>query len=159
MTPSNSERGTNPSDRDRSGCEGFREDLARYVDGELRGADLTAFESHLAGCTECTRDVAVFKSMKGELQEMGLKKPEIPGGSVWGGVNRRIARPTGWIFVIIGFVMYLGYAVYTFIQSPIDLFEKLATGFVVIGFLILLASVAYERIRSYKTDPYKGVEK
>lgn len=159
MTPSNRDPGTSRSDREQNDCEGFREDLARYVDGELHGADLAGFESHLADCTECKREVAVFRSLKGELQEMGLKKPEVPGGSVWSGVNKRIARPTGWVFVFIGVVMYLAYAVYTFIQSPIDLFEKLATGFVVIGFLILLASVGYERIRSYKTDPYKGVDK
>jgi len=159
MTPSHHEPGTTSSGGDRQDCEEFLEDLARYVDGELQGADLERFESHLAGCTECLREVAVFRSLKGELQKMGMKKPEVPGGTVWGGVNKRIARPTGWIFMVVGIVMYLAYALYTFIQSPMDLFEKLATGFVVIGFVVLLASVGYERIRSYKTDPYKGVEK
>ncbi len=49
--------------------------------------------------------------------------------------------------------------VYVFITSPIDLFEKLAVGFIVIGFVVLLATVAWERIVDYRTDPYKGVEK
>jgi hypothetical protein len=159
MTPSHHEPGTAPSGGNNGLCYDFRADLASYVDGELRGADLDKFESHLAECTECVREVAIFRSLKGELQEMGVENKEIPGGTVWGGVNRRITRPAGWIFLVIGIVMYLAYAVYTFIQSPMDLFEKLATGFVVIGFIVLLASVAYERIRSFRTDPYKGVEK
>ncbi len=141
------------------GCEDYREDLVRYVDGELHGADLLRFEEHLARCTECTREVAVFRSLKGELREMGLQEPDIPGGSVWENVNKRVARPTGWLFLVIGAVLYLAYAAYIFITSPMDLLEKLAVGFIVIGFVVLLATVAYERIVDYRTDPYKGVEK
>ncbi len=159
MTPSHRPPGAPPTGGDFETCEGFREDLARYVDDELQGADLVRFESHLADCTECQREVAVFRSLKGELQKMGLKKPDVPGGSVWDGVNKRVARPAGWIFLVIGVVIYLAYAVYTFITSEANLFEQLATGFVVVGFVVLLASVGYERIRSYRTDPYKGVEK
>ncbi len=159
MTPSHHDPGTTPLGGNNGDCYDFRANLASYVDGELHGADLERFESHLAECTECMRDITIFRSLKGELQEMGIEKQEVPGGTVWGGVNKRITRPTGWIFLAIGVLMYLAYAVYTFIQSPMNLFEKLATGFVVIGFVVLLASVAYERIRSYKTDPYKGVEK
>lgn len=158
MTPTN---GHNQAATPAGGgaCDGYIEDLARYVDGELHGDELRSFEDHLAGCTECQREVAVFRSLKGDLQEMGLKKPEVPGGSVWNSVNKRVARPGGWIFLTAGVVMYLTYAVYMFIRSPMNLFEKLAIGLVVIGFVVLLASVAYERIVDYKTDPYKGVEK
>ncbi len=159
MTPSHRDPGATPLGGKSSNCYDFRADLASYVDGELHGADLEKFEYHLAECTECVREVAIFRSLKGELQEMGIEKQEVPGGTVWGDVNKRITRPSGWIFLVIGVVMFLVYAVYTFIQSPLDLFEKLATGFVVIGFIVLLASVAHERIRSYKTDPYRGVEK
>ncbi len=142
-----------------SDCVAFRGHLARYVDDELQGEERTRFEAHLAICTECARDVAVFRSLKGELKAMGLTKPPVPGGSIWDSVNRQIARPTGWVFLVIGFVLYLVYAVYTFIQSPMNLIERLIVGFVVAGFLILLASVGWERIRDYRTDPYKGVER
>jgi hypothetical protein len=140
-------------------CDGFREDLARYVDDELHGENLRRFERHLESCTECQREVGIFRALKGELQAMGMKQPDIPGGSVWDDVNRKVARPIGWIFTIIGFIMYLAYAVYTFITSEGNLFEKLAIGLLVIGFVVLLATVAWERIVDYRTDPYKGVEK
>jgi len=159
MTPSHRDPDAAPIGGNSGNCHDFRADLASFVDRELHGADLEMFESHLVDCTECMREVAIFRSLKGELQEMGIEKQEVPGGTVWSGVNKRITRPTGWIFLVIGVVMFLAYTVYTFIQSPMDLFEKLTTGFVVIGFVVLLASVAYDRIRSYKTDPYKGVQK
>ncbi len=140
-------------------CDDYRENLARFVDGELHGEDLRGFEQHLETCTECRREVSIFQSLKGELQAMGMKQPDIPGGSVWNDVNRKVARPIGWIFTTIGFFMYLAYAVYTFIISTGNLFEKLAIGLLVIGFVVLLATVAWERIVDYRTDPYKGVEK
>ena len=140
-------------------CDDYRENLARFVDEELHGEDLRRFEQHLETCTECRREVSIFQSLKGELQAMGMKQPDIPGGSVWNDVNRKVARPIGWIFTTIGFFMYLAYAVYTFIISTGNLFEKLAIGLLVIGFVVLLATVAWERIVDYRTDPYKGVEK
>ncbi len=135
------------------------EELVRYVDGEMTGAEREAFEGRLAGSTELQREVAIQSTMKGELRAMGLDRPTPPGGSIWESVNKQIARPTGWMFLVAGVLMYIGYAVYTFIESPMNLFERLIIGLVVIGFLILLVSVAYERIRDYRTDPYKGVER
>jgi hypothetical protein len=139
--------------------ERFREDLTRYVDGELGESERSEFEARLAESTEMQREVAIQLAMKGDLRAMGLDQTTPEGGSVWDSVNKRIARPSGWIFLVVGVLMYAAYAVYTFIQSPMNLFDRLTVGFVVIGFLILLASVAYERIRDFKTDPYKGVER
>lgn len=139
--------------------ERFGEDLARYVDGEMTAAERAEFEMKLEASTELQREVSIQRALKGDLAAMGLDRVEPPGGSVWDSVNRRIARPTGWIFLIIGVLMYAAYAVYTFIQSPMNLFERLTIGFVVIGFVILLASVGWERIRDYRTDPYKGVQR
>ena len=157
MKPPHDNADVVPTDGD--ACVTYREDLVRFVDGELHGTDLNRFEQHLETCTECRRDVSIFQSLKGELQAMGMKQPDIPGGSVWDDVNRKVARPIGWIFTIIGFIMYLAYAIFTFITSSGNLFEKLMIGFLVAGFVVLLATVAWERIVNYRTDPYKGVEK
>jgi hypothetical protein len=139
--------------------ERFREDLTRFVDGELGEEERNEFEARLTESTELQREVAIQLAMKGDLRAMGLDQPTPQGGSVWDSVNRRIARPTGWVFLVVGVLMYAAYAVYTFIESPMNLFDRLMIGFVVIGFAILLASVAYERIRNYRTDPYRGVER
>ncbi len=135
------------------------EELVRYVDEEMVGEERKAFEARMAGSTELQREVAIQRAMKGELRAMSLDRPTPPGGSIWESVNKQIARPAGWVFLVVGMVMYIAYAVYTFVQSPMDIFERLIIGLVVIGFLILLASVAYERIRDYRTDPYKGVQR
>jgi len=135
------------------------EELVRYVDDEMTGEEREAFEHRLADSTELKREVAIQKAMRGELKAMGLESQTPPGGSIWEAVNKQIARPTGWMFLIAGLLMYIGYAVYTFIESPMNLFERLMIGLVVIGFVILLSSVAYERIRDYRSDPYKGVQR
>ena len=135
------------------------EELTRYVDNEMSVSERAEFEKQLEASTELQREVAIQRALKGDLSAMGLDRPEPPGGSVWDAVNRSIARPTGWVFLIIGALMYAAYAVYTFIESPLNLFERLMIGFVVIGFVILLASVGWERIRDYRTDPYKGVQR
>jgi len=156
MTATGEGTGPRPGDEE---CRSLREDLVLYVDGELEGEALERFRDHLARCTECQREVAIQRALKGELQAMSEAHGGPPGGSVWDEVNRSLARPTGWVFFIIGAILYAAYAVYTFIQSPMDLVERLAIGLLVIGFLILLTSVGWERIKDYKTDPYKGVER
>jgi hypothetical protein len=51
------------------------------------------------------------------------------------------------------------YGVYVFTTSTIDPWEKLATGAVAIGILMLFASVIWERYREWETDPYKDVHR
>jgi hypothetical protein len=150
---------SSPKDSGGDLTEPTQEELVRYVDGEMSGAEREAFEGRLAKSTELQREVAIQSTMRGELRAMGLERPIPPGGSIWESVNKQIARPTAWIFLVAGVLLYIGYAVYTFVRSPMDIFERLMIGLVVIGFVMLLASVAYERIRDYRTDPYKGVER
>jgi anti-sigma factor RsiW len=143
---------------DRGGCETFHPDLVRYVDGETIGPEaLERFERHLRACSECRREVAVFRAVKGELATMMDDQRAVPGGSLWKGVRRGITRPIGWVFLVAGALLWTGWAVYSYLKTPTDLMERLASGLVVIGLLVLLASVARERIRDYRTDPYKRI--
>jgi hypothetical protein len=59
----------------------------------------------------------------------------------------------------VGAVVWLAYGVYTFTTSPADLWQKLATGAVVIGILMLLTSVIWERYREWLTDPYRDIQR
>ena len=46
-----------------------------------------------------------------------------------------------------------------FATSSTDPWEKMAIGAVAIGVLMLLASVIWERLREWDTDPYKDVHR
>ena len=72
-------------------------------------------------------------------------------------MNQQLTRPIGWILVVVGAAVWTGYGAYVFATSPANPWEKLATGAVVIGILLLLASVIWERYREWLTDPYRDV--
>jgi anti-sigma factor RsiW len=132
--------------------------LMRYLDGELPRDEHQNVEDELARSTELQREAALYRSMKEDLQGLPLRGAPA-GRSVWDAVNRKIARPFGWLLLIVGTVVWLAYGSYVYATSSVDPLEKVATGGVVIGILLLLTSVIWERYRESLTDPYKDVRR
>jgi Na+-transporting NADH:ubiquinone oxidoreductase subunit NqrB len=85
--------------------------------------------------------------------------PPAPDTSVWGTVNRRLTKPLGWVLLIGGFALWLGYVAYVFVLSTVPSWEKIAVAAIVIGFLLLLATVIADRYREWLTDPYRNVHR
>lgn len=135
------------------------DDLMRFLDGELPPEERSRIDAHLASCTECRREFAIFEEMK---RDFAALRTAVPGGGppVWEPVRRRLVQPLGWVLVIVGALLWIGYAVYQFLTSPVPPpVAKVAQGALWIGLLLLLASVAVERYRAWKTDPYREVQK
>jgi anti-sigma factor RsiW len=128
----------------------------RFIDGELPPDERARVEAEVTASTELARELAIFKSLKSGFQDLSFQA----GGyhhSVWDSVNRNLTRPVGWILVVVGAAAWVAYGVWVFTQSPVDPWEKLAVGAVVIGMILLLASVIWERYRDWLTDPYRDV--
>jgi hypothetical protein len=134
------------------------EDLMRYLDGELTPEERVRVEAELAGSTELQREVAIYRALKADFQELSFH-PSATAGSVWDRVNTRVTRPVGWILVAMGVAAWMTYGAYVFATSPVDAWEKLATGAVAIGILMLFASVIWERYREWDKDPYRNVHR
>jgi anti-sigma factor RsiW len=134
------------------------DDLMRYLDGELTPEERTRVDGALAGSTELQREVAIYRALKADFQELSFH-PAVRYTSVWDRVNARVTRPIGWLLVIAGTLAWLSYGVYVFATSPSDPWEKLATGAVAIGILILFASVIWERYQEWLRDPYRDVHR
>jgi anti-sigma factor RsiW len=132
-------------------------ELMQYIDGELTTQESARIEAHLATCTECSREVAIFGAMKAELR--GLTSDAPPAPSVWNGVRRRVVRPLGWLFLVGGVVAWLAMALHAFLTAPGAFWEKLAAGSIWIGLLLLLLMVGMERYQDWKTDPYREIER
>ena len=128
----------------------------RFIDGELTPAEHARVEAAIAGDTELNREVALFRGMKSDFQELSFH-PGTLRRSVWDTVNVTLTRPVGWGLVLVGTAIWTGYGAYVFATSAVDPFEKLATSAVVIGILMLLASVIWERYREWMTDPYRDI--
>lgn len=133
------------------------DDLMRYLDDELTAEERHQVERALRDSTELRRDLAIFRSMREDLED--LTGPGRPGESVWATVQRRLTQPVGWMLLGSGFVLWAGYGAWVFATSPADPVEKLALGALAVGFLILLASTILERLSEWKDDPYRDVER
>lgn len=132
------------------------DDLMRYLDGELSPERRARLETRISASTELQREAAIFRAMKSDFQELSFHPGEY-SRSVWDDVNRTLTRPIGWLLVVVGAAIWSAYGAYVFTVSPADPWEKLGTGAIVIGILLLLASVIYERYREWLSDPYRDV--
>jgi hypothetical protein len=132
------------------------DDLMRYLDGESSPQERESIDRQVSSSTELQREVAVFRAMKADLQDLSFV-PAGNGGSVWDQVNRKLARPLGWVFLIVGATVWVLYGLYLFLTSAAEMIEKLATSAIGIGVLLLLTTVIWERYQEWLTDPYRDV--
>ena len=133
------------------------DDLMRYLDGELSPEDRARVDSELETSTELQREVAVFRALKSDFRELDF--PQAQRSSVWDRVNRQVNRPIGWVLFIAGLLIWMTYGTFVFATSAVSAWEKLATGAVAIGIMMLLASVIWERYREWDSDPYRDVQR
>jgi len=134
------------------------EELMRYLDGEVGPEERSRIEGAVDGSTELRRELTVFKAMKDDLQTLKLTDGS-HHGSVWDTVNRQLTRPMGWVLLIVGSLLWAAYGLYVYLTSPIFLLERMATSAIVIGVLLLFASVIWERYREWLTDPYRDLQR
>lgn len=134
------------------------EELMRYLDGEVGPEERSRIEAAVEASTELRREVAVYRAMKDDLQNLKLNDRG-ENGSIWYAVSRQLTRPLGWILLLVGSLAWAVYGVYVFLTSPSYLWQKLATGAVGIGILLLLAGVIWERYRVWLTDPYRDLQR
>jgi len=134
------------------------EDLMRYLDGEMPPDERAVVDAELGASTELQRELAIFRALKTDFQALSFHPAEYRE-SVWDRVNERVTRPIGWILVAAGAAVWMSYGAYVFATSPTDPWEKLASGAVAIGILMLLASVIWDRYREWQHDPYRDVQR
>ncbi len=135
-----------------------KEELMRYLDGEMPPEQRVRLDAELERSTELKRELAIFRAMRTDFQGLSFD-PGTYHKSVWDQVNASVTRPIGWILITVGVIVWTAYGAYVFTTSPADAWEKLATGAIVIGILTLLASVIWDRYREWGTDPYKDVHR
>lgn len=128
----------------------------RYLDGEMTPEERARTEAELAGSTELRRELTLFQSLKTDVQTLSFH-PATHRTSVWDQVNAHLNRPVGWLLLLSGVAIWMAYGAYVFATSTVSPWEKLGTGAIAIGILMLLASVIWERLREWETDPYRDV--
>jgi hypothetical protein len=130
----------------------------RYLDGEAGPEERSRIEHSVEGSTELRRELAVYRAMKDDLQSLKLTDGN-GHDSIWNAVNRHLAKPVGWILLVVGSLVWATYGIYLYLTSEAFLWQKLVTSGIGIGILLLLAGVIWERYRIWLTDPYRDIQR
>ena len=133
------------------------DDLMRFLDGELPSEEVARVEEALKRSTELQREFRIFQALRDDVSGLTYDPPA--RDSVWDGVERRLTRPLGWILFVFGAILWTGYGAWVFATSAVNPIEKLAVGAMVVGFFMLLGTTVMERLREWRTDPYRDIQR
>lgn len=133
------------------------EDLMRLLDGELPPEEVARVEDALERSTELQREFRIFQALRDDVSGLSYDPPA--HNSVWDGVQRRLTRPLGWILFVSGAILWSVYGGWVFATSAANPIEKLAVGAFTIGFFILLGATVSDRLREWRTDPYRDIQR
>jgi len=75
------------------------------------------------------------------------------------GLRAGLLRPIGWGMFGVGAGIWIAVAIWTWMTSPAALLQRAATAGVLIGLLLLVASVTREQVSRWFRDPYRRVKR
>ena len=139
--------------------------LMGYLDGELEESRRSQLEEHLAGCAGCRDELGRFRSLREVMKPMKFQEPgDQLWDEYWTGIYNRMERGVGWIFVSLGAIVLISFGLFQWVKAmlgdaAIPWYIRGAIFFLVTGLVILLVSVARERIFLHRTERYKEVKR
>jgi hypothetical protein len=143
------------------GCDRFQTDGMRLLDGEMTDLDKERYEEHVRECEDCRRELKDLGRIVGLTNELRLRTPDDEfWDGYWESVYRRSERSTGFFLVVTGIIAVLLWGLYKALTSPqLMSYEGISVAVILLGLVIIFASVARERYHESKNDPYKGVKR
>lgn len=142
-------------------CENVRELLVGFIDQELEPDEVREVNEHLVRCAGCRKEYEQLRETAGKIETISFHEPQDKVlEALWNRPYSRFTRNAGMILVLAGWLALALFGVYEFLGDDKEPFiPKVASAALFIGFVVLLASVIRERLRTYKSDPYKEVER
>ena len=142
-------------------CEKYHSLIVGLLDNELIPEEIQELNTHLKRCSSCRKEFDEMKEISGKLTLPSFKEPEDEVlDKLWKSPYTRFTHNAGIFMVLTGYLCLFGYAFYEFIINKKEAaLPKVAMTALIIGFLILLFSVIRERMKTYKKDIYKEVNR
>jgi len=142
-------------------CEQYKALLAGLLDGELSAEEAAELNNHLVRCASCRADYEQLRLAENKLEAISfVEVTDEAAKAFWRLPYSRTLRNASLFLIIGGYTALLLYGLITsLMQGTEGLFQKLSVSAIVIGFLILLGLMVVERISTYKSDPYKEIER
>lgn len=142
-------------------CDHCQRLLVGLLDGELTGDESREVNEHLIRCAACRATHERLRETTGQLQALSYQEPgDAVLAQVWRSPYSRATRQASLFLIIAGYLLVVGYGLYEFLTSGgEELPAKLGVAAIGAGFLLLLGQLIRERIHTYRTDPYKEIER
>jgi len=143
----------------------LKELIATYFDQGLDEEQEKIVKGHLNECPECREEFEGIEKFEEVMSKMELKKPSKEVWHVyWSSVYNRLERRIGWILLSIGAIILLLFGGYKAVEGIIvdastPLLLKVGILTLLGGVVVMLVSLARERIFVRKRERYKEVEK
>lgn len=135
--------------------------LSGYIDGELTQQESQCVRLHCENCNACRGTLEELRELRATVGKASLSDRS---HDIWRETMQdtkvKAARGIGWLMVIGGALVGVGFAILNLIMQapPLSLPEILIIVGIYGGLLVLLLSVLRQRLIERKTDKYKDVE-
>ena len=134
--------------------------LSGYLDRVLTQEEEQRVRLHLEDCPSCRSLVADLAQMREATMTTQF---EVPSEDQWNeaprGAASGVAFGLGWLMLVIWLVGVTGFALGQLWSGPESLTEKFLAFGAISGIALLFVSVLIDRIRTAKSDRYRGVKK
>lgn len=142
-------------------CEPFKGLLVGLLDGELTPEEARQITEHLTRCAACRQDYEQLRQTTGKLAALSFQEPsDAVLAQVWKRPYSRLARTLSLGLVLGGYALLIGYGLIEFLTRGKEGWPaKVGLAAVGLGLVLLLALLIRERLKTYKTDPYKDIER
>ena len=142
-------------------CAEYRVLMMGLMDNELTPEETADVNQHLIRCESCRRE---FDELSRSYSKLGAVSFSGPSDDeldrIWKSPFSRFARNTGLFIVFAGWITLILYSLVEFFRSDAEpILPKVAFVGIIIGFVILLYAVVSDRLRAFRTDPYKEVNR
>ena len=142
-------------------CDEFRPLLSGLIDGELTPEETEKISRHLNRCEECRKEHDLLRQSSSALDNLTFSEPaDDVLDRLWKNPFSRFARTSGVLMVVLGYLLLAGYGIYKFVSDPSEeALPRIGVAAMIIGGIVVFASVLRDRLKTYKHDPYKEVKR
>jgi anti-sigma factor RsiW len=134
--------------------------LSGHLDGELTQAAEQRVRIHLEDCEHCRELHREFARIReATMTTEFIKDPDRQWNERPRGAASWIGYHLGWIVAVVWFAVTCGYGLWQVWIDSVGWFERTLVFGGLAALVLLFASVAIDRLRSARTDPYREVDK
>ena len=144
-----------------SACEKYINLLMGLMDNELTPDEVNEIKNHLIKCKRCRDEYEDLRKTTNKINFVSFEEPQDAIlKKIWKSPYSRLSRVSGFFLVLVGWLSLIVYSLFELLRNGEGpAFPRIAMAAIIFGFLVLLVTVIRERMQTYKSDPYKEVQR